>query len=204
MPGIRFSPEMAGMMERFKDIMTPEQLAKMEQQARMFPVHPFWLGLIQGLVAGPTINAVAGFGEELGWRGYLQKYLGFMGFWKSSLLIGVIWGVWHAPLIIHGHNYPQHPQFGIIMMTVWTILLAPIFSYVRVKAKSVIAAAIIHGSINATVGLAVMVIRGGNDLTTGVTGIPGFIVLAMVNLVIFLYDRYRAEEKVDSLLHGSF
>jgi len=38
----------------------------------------------------------------------------------------------------------------------------------------------------------------------GVTGIPGFIVLAMVNLVIFLYDRYRAEEKVDSLLHGSF
>lgn len=30
-----------------------------------------------------------------------------------------------------------------------------------------------------------MVIKGGNDLTTGVTGIPGFIVLAMVNMEFF-------------------
>lgn len=198
MPGIRFSPEMAGMIERFKDILTPEQLAQMEQQAKMFPIHPFWLSLIQGLIAGPTINAVAGFGEELGWRGYLQKYLGFMGFWKSSLLIGLIWGLWHAPLILHGHNYPQHPQLGVFMMTGWTILLAPLFGYVRLKAKSVIAAAVIHGSINATGGLSVMVIKGGNDLTTGVTGVPGFIVLVLVNIILFVYNRYWAQEKVSS------
>jgi hypothetical protein len=45
----------------------------------------FWLALGQGLIAGATINAVAGFGEELGWRGFLYRELSFLGFWKSSL-----------------------------------------------------------------------------------------------------------------------
>ena len=83
--------------------------------------------------------------EEIGWRGLLQRELGFMEFWKSSLTIGVIWGIWHAPIILQGHNYPEHPVIGVFMMTIWCILLAPIFSYIRLKSKSVIAAAIMHG-----------------------------------------------------------
>jgi len=201
-PGISFSNEMAGMIDRFGDLLTPEQLEQMEEQIKSMPVHPFWLAVMQGLIAGVTVNAVAAFGEELGWRGYLQKYLGFMGFWKSSLLIGVIWGVWHAPLILQGHNYPQHPQLGVVMMTIWTVLLSPIFSYVRLKARSVIAAAVIHGSLNGTAGLAIMLTHGGDDLTTGLTGLPGFIVLITVNLLILFYDRYISKEKVNSLMGG--
>ncbi len=82
------------------------------------------------------------------------------------------------------------------MMTVWTVLLAPIFSYIRLKAKSVIAAAIVHGSLNGTVGIAVMMVKGGSDLTVGVTGLAGFIVLAAVNTGIYFYDRYLAREPV--------
>ena len=196
LPGVEFSPQMAGLMERFKSVLTPEQLQQIGQQATAFPIHPFWIALLQGLIAGPTINAVAGFGEELGWRGLLQKELGFMGFWKSSALIGIIWGIWHAPLILQGHNYPQHPVAGVFMMTAFALLLSPLFGYVRLKAKSVIAAAIIHGSLNATVGLALMVVVGGNDLTIGVTGLAGFIVLALVNLALFLYDRFIAKEPI--------
>jgi len=162
----------------------------MKSQAAAFPVHPIWIGLIQGLFAGITINAVAGFGEELGWRGFLQRELGYIGFWRSSAIIGVIWGVWHAPLIIQGHNYPQHPHYGAFMMIVFCFLYSPIFSYVRIKAKSVIAAAIMHGSLNATAGLAIMVIKGGNDLTTGVTGLAGFIILLILNLGLFAYNRF--------------
>lgn len=77
------------------------------------PIGVLGLALLGGLIAGVTINAVAGFGEELGWRGLLQRELAFLGFWRSSVL----------------------------MMTVWCMLLAPIFSYIRVKAQSVIAAA---------------------------------------------------------------
>ena len=63
---------------------------------------------------------------------------------------------------------------GIFMMIIWCILLAPIFSYIRLKAKSAIAAAIFHSSLNATAELAIMVVSGGNDLLIGVTGLAGF------------------------------
>ena len=194
--GVEYSPEMAGMFEKFKSLLTPEQMTQMEIQASTLPIHPIWLSLLQGLLAGVTINAVFGFGEELGWRGLLQRELGFMGFWKSSLTIGVIWGIWHAPIILQGHNYPEHPVTGVFMMTIWCILLAPIFSYVRLKAKSVIAAAIFHGSFNATAGLAVMVVKGGNDLLIGVTGLAGFIVLVIVNIGLFIYDNFLEKEPI--------
>ncbi len=195
-PGIEFSPEMAGMFERFKSSLTPEQLQEMRNQAAALPVHPIWLALLQGLIAGVTVNAVAAFGEELGWRGLLQRELGCLGFWKSSAIIGVIWGLWHAPLILQGHNYPQHPLAGVLMMTIFTLLLSPVFGYIRLKAKSVIAAAIMHGTLNGTYGLAIMVIKGGNDLTVGVTGLAGFVVLVCVNLGLVVYDRIFAKEPI--------
>lgn len=78
------------LLDRFETGLTQEQIEQMRAQVAATPVHPFWLGLIQGLIAGITINALAAFGEELGWRGLLQKELAWMGFWRSSLLIGMI------------------------------------------------------------------------------------------------------------------
>jgi membrane protease YdiL (CAAX protease family) len=196
LPGVEYAPDMSGMLERFQAALTPEQLQQMEEQLATLSSLYLWASLLQGLIAGVTINAVFGFGEELGWRGFLQRELGYMGFWKSSALIGVIWGVWHAPIIIQGYNYPQHPAAGVFMMIVWTILLSPIFSYVRLRAKSVIAAAVIHGSLNATAGLGILVIKGGSDLTVGVTGLAGFVVLALVNVGIFVFDRFLVREPV--------
>ena len=186
LPGIKYSPDLAGLFERFERVVSPEKLQEMKEQVAAFPLHPIWLGLLQGLVAGVSINAVAGFGEELGWRGFLQRELGFLGFWKSAALIGLIWGVWHAPLILQGHNYPQHPAAGVLMMGAFCLLLSPLFSYIRLKAGSVLAAAILHGTLNATGGLALMVVKGGDDLTIGITGVAGLIVLAILDVGIFL------------------
>ena len=199
LPGVGYSPGMAGMIERFRMILPPEQLDTIERQIAEARVHPVFLGLLQGLIAGPTINAVAGFGEELGWRGYLQEKLGHMGFYRSSFLIGLVWGFWHMPLILQGHNYPEHPVIGVFMMVAWCVLLAPIFGFVRMKARSVIAAAVIHGSLNATLGLAIMVVEGGNDLLVGTTGLSGFVVLTAVNLLLLLYRKKTAadEDRVD-------
>ena len=195
-PGVEYSHSMAGMFERFGALLTPEELEQMQNQAAAFPVHPIWIGLLQGLLAGITINAVAGFGEELGWRGFLQKEFAYMGFWKSSAVIGFVWGVWHAPLILQGHNYPQNPLAGVFMMIIFTVLLSPIISFVRLKANSVVAAAIMHGSINGTLGLSIMVIKGGNDMTVGVTGLSGFIVLVITIIGLFVYDRAYARESI--------
>ena len=74
--------------------------------------------------------------------------------------------------------------------------LAIALGYMFVPMSMTIAAAILHGSLNATVGLAIIVIEGGNDLTVGATGLAGFIVLAIVNAGILVYDRALAEEPV--------
>lgn len=197
MPGVQFAPGMEGMFERFQGVLTPEQVEQM-RQAQGLPIHPIWLGLFEGLLAGVTINAVFAFGEELGWRGLLQRELGPLGFLKYCVVIGVIWGLWHAPIILQGYNYPQHPVAGVLMMTVFTLLLTPILCYLRLKAKSVIAAAIAHGTINGTLGLSLFLIRGGDDLTVGGTGLAGFIALVLVNIGLFVFDRVWAKEPVMS------
>lgn len=196
LPDVTYSPEMTGMVNRFEDMLTPEQLEQMKNATETMPIHPIWLAVLQGLIAGATVNAIAGFGEELGWRGFLLKSFKEMSFLKVSIIIGFIWGIWHSPLILMGHNYPQHPEIGVLMMTIWCILLTPLFLYFTVKAKSVIAAAIMHGTLNATAGIAIMVIDGGNDLTVGMTGVAGFISLIVVLFLLFIYDNKLSKERI--------
>ena len=184
-PGVKYSPEMTGLFEYLGDYIPEDMMSEMP----FSPVAMFWLMLLQGIIAGPTINAVAAFGEEFGWRGFLLKETASAGFWKSALFIGFIWGIWHAPLILMGHNYPGYEIPGVFMMTFWCILLSPLFSYVTIKANNVIAAAIFHGSINAVAGLAIMPITGAIPLLTGVMGLAGFLVLAVLNLLIFLFGK---------------
>jgi membrane protease YdiL (CAAX protease family) len=193
LPGIQYSPDLSGFIDRMRSVLTPHRLAQLKQQLETLPINPFWLGMVQGMIGGVTINAVAGFGEELGWRGLLLKELLPLGFWRSSLLIGAIWGFWHAPIILHGHNYPQHPHLGVGMMIVFCMLLSPLFCYVTLKSGSVIAAAIIHGSFNGTAGLSIMLIKGGSDLTVGVTGVAGFLVLFAANVLMWLYMKRENE-----------
>lgn len=186
MPGVSFSWEMQGLLKSFETMMTPEAFAQTKASMETLPFHPFYLTLFQAIIAGITINAVVAFGEEAGWRGYLYKELEGMGFWKMSVVIGLIWGLWHAPLIAMGHNYPQHPTLGIFMMTLWTILLTPMFLIVRQKSHSVLAASVLHGSLNASAGLPLMLVVGGNDLLNGWTGIAGFTILALLNVLLYL------------------
>lgn len=196
LPDVSYSPEMTGMFKRFESVLSPEQIEEMRSSLATLSFDLVWIMLIQGLIAGITINAIAGFGEELGWRGFLVKELSEVSFIKASIIIGIIWGIWHAPLILMGHNYPQHPQLGVLMMIIWCTLLTPIFIYITIKAKSVIAAAILHGTLNATAGLAIIKIDGGNDLTIGLTGLAGFVVLVIAIGIFFLYDLKISREKV--------
>jgi uncharacterized protein len=193
---VSYSPDMAGIYEHFARVFTPEQIQEIRRKQEMLPFHPIWFALIQGLIIGPTLNAVAGFGEELGWRGFLQRELQPIGFWGSSALIGFIWGVWHLPLILMGHNYPEYPVPGAFLWTANCVFLGMVISYVRVRAKSVIAAAVMHGTYNATAGLGIMLIIGGNDLITGIQGISGVIVTATLACLVFVIDRFVMRDPI--------
>jgi membrane protease YdiL (CAAX protease family) len=195
-PGITYNPEMTGFFNRFEDAIPPELIVEFKNKINSLPINFVWIALLQGLIAGITVNAIAGFGEEIGWRGFLLKEFKEMQFLKSSLIIGFIWGIWHSPLILMGHNYPQHPKIGVLMMIIWCILLTPILQFITIKSKSVITAAIAHGTLNAVAGIAIMTINGGNDLTTGVTGLTGFIILLIFNISFFIYDYFISKEKI--------
>ncbi|MGK7396376.1 MAG: CPBP family intramembrane glutamic endopeptidase [Candidatus Cyclobacteriaceae bacterium M3_2C_046] len=199
-PQVTYSPDLSGFFARIRGDLSPEQFDLMKTTMDSMPVHPIWINLLQGWLAGITINAIAAFGEELGWRGYLFYHLRHLKFWPVSILIGFIWGIWHAPIILMGHNYPDHPVVGMFMMIAWCILLSPLFSYIRLKSGSVIAVSIMHGTLNGTVGLALMLIQGGSDLIVGVTGISGFVVLIMANLLLyFLEPKTRAAITTSSI-----
>jgi membrane protease YdiL (CAAX protease family) len=197
-PNISYNAELTGLFDRLTELesISPEQVEEFKNTMNSLPINFIWLTLIQGLFAGITINAAAAFGEETGWRGFLLKGLRDMRFFKAALITCFIWGIWHAPLILMGHNYPQHPRIGVLMMTVFCILLTPIMQYLTIKAKSVIAAAIAHGTLNAVAGISIMAVSGGNDLTAGMMGIPGFIALFIFVLAIFVYDYFISKEKI--------
>lgn len=201
LPHIQFSPGMEGMIAQYRERLTPEQLAAMQRQLAAFP-WPVLLAilLVQGMVAGTTINLIAAFGEELGWRGLLVRELAPWRFWPAALAIGAVWGLWHAPVIWHGYNYPQHPRLGVLMMIAFAMLFGPLITYVRLRARSVIAASLLHGTFNGTAGLAYVFLVGGSDLTRGVLGVAGFIVLAILNLALLFADRRLLREPMGNLL----
>ena len=200
-PNVSFSAAYEGILSSL-----PAEQAElaMRQFSRYPPALFLLLQIVNSLIAGYTINAVLGFGEEMGWRGYLLKELCNKKLIPASFIIGIVWGLWHFPLILIGHNYPQHPAAGVVMMVIFCILLTPMMIYIVKKSKSLITAAIFHGTNNAIAGISLLYLVGGNDITNGITGIAGFIALLLTNLLLFLFDKYVTKENIFTEVIGEY
>jgi len=148
------------------------------------------LMLSQGITAilfGPIVNFITCFGEEWAWRGYMvPKIAENMKTVPMLLVSGVIWGLWHAPLTIIGHNYGVgylgYPFTGILTMCFFCTVIGIFMSYVTLKTQSCIPAVLAHGAINAFASIGIyFTTDGGNAFVgpapTGVIGIIAFIVL---------------------------
>jgi len=200
-PTVSFSTTYEGLLP----YLSAGELELVKQQLPQIPSGIFILSqIVQGLFLGYTINTLSALGEEIGWRGYLLKTLKNKKFLTVSLIIGIIWGLWHFPLILLGHNYPQHPTLGVGMMVIFCILLTPMMIYIVKKSKSVLTAAIFHGVNNALGGIAILYIIGGNDITNGITGIAGFIAILLVNIIFYLYDKYITKENIFTKVIGEY
>jgi membrane protease YdiL (CAAX protease family) len=162
------------------------------------PIPPPVFFVLQGLVGGLTINAVAALGEELGWRGLLLRELSPLGFWRLSLLTSVVWGVWHAPLIVQGHNFPDAPFVGIAVMTGWTVAASPLFTYLTVRASSVLAPTLLHGSFNAVASLSLVYLTGAGNLLLAPVGAAGVGAALFATGLCVVHDRYLASERLTS------
>ena len=135
--------------------------------------------IVAALTVAPLFNTLFALGEELGWRGYLLPKLLPLGQIPAMLISGVIWGIWHAPAILQGHNYPENPVLGVGMMIVFTVLLGIFFSWLYLKTKSPWAPALAHGTVNAVAGLPLLFLTDVNlSLGGSLTSVSGWLALA--------------------------
>jgi hypothetical protein len=170
-------------------IFTRGAFGDLPQHSPVPPVAIFLLSLLQGTIAGFTINLPFTFGEELGWRGLLLRETQKSGLFKSNLFIGVVWGLWHAPIILQGHNYPGHPVAGIFMMTLFTTALSFPMAYCRFKSKTILGPSALHGMFNPLGMLTVFFVIGANPLYGFVAGIAGIAVISLLAVSIYFLDK---------------
>ncbi len=151
------------------------------------------LSILQVAIIGPVINIIPTLGEELGWRGYLIIKLQLFFSDRAALVItGVIWGLWHAPIIALGHNYGTsyfgYPFLGILMMIVFCVSLGIIEGYFSLKLKSCIPAAMIHSAVNASAGLPLLLVKGSYNPILGpsIVGLVGGLLMLAVAVILYL------------------
>ncbi len=110
------------------------------------------------VAVAPFLNTLFAIGEEVGWRGFLYPALGErMPKARATVLSGVVWGAWHAPLIAMGYNYGSDylgfPVLGIAAMIVFCMAFGTFLCYLRERSGSIWPCALAHGSLNAVAGV---------------------------------------------------
>ena len=153
--------------------------------------------IVVGVLLSPLLNAITCFGEEWGWRGYLlPKLLKSMKILPTLLVSGVIWGLWHLPAIMLGHNYgtgyPGYPYAGILAMCVFCIVTGIIFSYVTIRTGSCLPAILAHGAVNGFASAGILFTDGTTlnpfvgPIPTGIIGGSAYILCAIVMAVLLI------------------
>ncbi|AFA49911.1 putative CAAX amino terminal protease family protein [Acetobacterium woodii DSM 1030] len=160
--------------------------------------------LVLGIFLAPLINIITTSGEEIGWRGYLLPKLMERYSARVSIIIsGIIWGIWHAPIIAMGHNYglgyPSAPWGGILAMIVFCLFIGSFFSFLAIRTGSFLPAAMAHGSLNGFAAISVFFTSGTpspfiGPLPTGIIGGIGLIIVGGICFVLVGKEKLQATE----------
>jgi membrane protease YdiL (CAAX protease family) len=135
---------------------------------------PGWVLLAVLLVAG-WLNVLPALAEEWGWRGWLLPALLPWGRWPAILAVGVVWGLWHAPVVLLGYNYPLQPApLRLLLMVGFCVVVGSLLGWLRLRSGSVWPCAIGHAFLNAVGGLPMLVAAAGSPVDTASAGLLGW------------------------------
>lgn len=156
----------------------------------------------------PLLNAINCFGEEWGWRGFLYpKMKEGHSFLRTAVLVGLIWGIWHAPIIAIGHNYQQvvgtasWPMIvaAIAAMCVLCVFLSIIFCYISQRAHSVWPAVVAHGAFNGVASIGMLYMADPDHVNAFIGPAPTGIIGALPLIIVAIYmavKETRREKRV--------
>ena len=146
------------------------------------------------VIASWLINLLPALGEEIGWRGWLTPQLLPLGALPTIGITGVIWGLWHTPVMLLGHNYPHLPGWlSVSFMVIFCTLIGGVLSWLSIRSNSVWPAALGHSTINATAALPLLfsATPSFDSAAVGIAGATGWIVTAVILVVLVVTQSFR-------------
>jgi uncharacterized protein len=112
---------------------------------------PLGIGLYFLVVAtiGVIQNCATTLGEEIGWRGFLVPELAkHFSFTATAVLSGVIWALWHVPIIVFAGYNMGTGWYGLAVVSANMIGLCFVLTWLRLKSGSLWTGVILHASSN--------------------------------------------------------
>ena len=140
-------------------------------------------------------NLATALGEEIGWRGFLTPTLyRWRGFLWAGIGTGLIWALWHVPLIVVGGYDAGTPAwYAITCFSISVPAMSVMLAWLRLRSTSLWTAVLFHAVHN----LAIQGIFDGSTINTGatrwITTEFGF-GLAVVSVLIAIYFWSRRDE----------
>jgi uncharacterized protein len=180
----------------FGNLSAFRQLLDAQAGADELPISPGALVALQlaTLPVAAFVNLIPALGEELGWRGWLLPKLMPLGALPAILISGVIWGAWHAPLILLGYNYPDVPGWlGMTAMVGMCILIGAVFGWLRLRSGSVWPAALAHAAFNGAAGTFLLFAQAGEPIDTTqatILGWSGWIAPLVLVVILIATGRF--------------
>lgn len=113
----------------------------------LFLLHLFAMQLVGVAIVGPLMA----FGEEIGWRGYLQgELVRRFGMWRGTLAVGVIWAYWHVGFMLAGHNGGGEHRVAnaLVFFPFEVIVVAFLYAWLTHRTRSVLPAVCAHAANN--------------------------------------------------------
>jgi membrane protease YdiL (CAAX protease family) len=149
------------------------------------------------LVFGALDTCKYAAGEEIGWRGYMLSRLVDSGIGAPILISGLVWGLWHAPLIVSGqYAAGPHPILSLGLFLAGIVAGGYVFAWLRLSSGSIWPCIWGHAVWNA-------VIQGAFDRSTSAgsvwVGESGVLTAAVLILfAIVLYKVWPLAQPVSS------
>jgi len=139
-------------------------------------------------------ECIVAFGEEYGWRGYLLPRLMPLGEIKASLIVGVIWSLWHLPVLVAGMLYGGNNLWLVLVIFVFTVMMSSFpYTWLAVSShNSSMLASIFHGSTNWFANQGRKFLVSGSLLSYGLAVGIGWLLIVLV-----VYGCFKRSPRAD-------
>lgn len=163
----------------------------MEGSAEAYSLNPYmasWLFVV--LPLNLVLSFTAFFGEEYGWRYYLQPVLqDKFGKKKGVILLGILWGLWHVPINLFYYS-PSTSLQSILVQIAGCVGMGVFFGWVYLRTQNVWAVTMLH-FLNNNLGVALFNVSAAGVERQWADTVITIVIYLLVYLPFLFTKEYR-------------